>query len=654
MKKNNKTLIFLAIILIAIICLLLISYYQFTISDAQYSTGYNNRKFSKESQKQIVINADEKLVQEFKAKKNNMEKIKINFKNTPNEEDTKLRLILKDLENDTIIKEEEINKTNIYSNNSYIIDFQQQEKSKNKNYSLTIEVVSDNNDSVTLSATTETIAKDRTVTINGEELENGTIAINEYYNVKSKTVFFNLVSISISIIAIVLSILIYLYKDISVEKAFLIVVPAMCIIFMLIMPMFKSHDEQRHWQRAYEISEGKLLSTKNNGKVEDELPASVSDTLNTYWRDIKYKSVLDSKNVSLDNNTRKTTDMSFTAVYSPIQYIPQAIGIIIARVITNKVLVMAYMARLFNMLFALTIMYLAIKITPVGKKIFLLASILPLTIEGCSSMSPDAMTISISFLFIAYILKLLFEKEKKITKKDVILLSVLSIILALCKIVYIPLVGLLLLLPETKFKSKKNKYIIVIAIIIIAIFINLAWLSIANSYLALSSDGTSGNQIKSVIQHPIEYLKVLLYSLNVNGQEYLTSLFGGTIAWNEISLYSFVPYTYCALFLFIAITDKEMKNKFSLTNKIIISLIVLAIFALIFTSLYVQYNQPGVTKIAGVQGRYFIPFIPLIAIMLNGIKLESKYKEENVIKTIAITGLILQVYVISVIVINHL
>ncbi len=82
-------------------------------------------------------------------------------------------------------------------------------------------------------------------------------------------------------------------------------------------------------------------------------------------------------------------------------------------------------------------------------------------LKDFSSLSPDAMTISLAFLYIAYILKLAFSKEEAfIGKKEIITLTVMSIIMSLCKIVYVPLVLLMFIIPKEKIqrlqKVKKN------------------------------------------------------------------------------------------------------------------------------------------------------------------------------------------------------
>ena len=654
MKDNKKNqIMFYVLLFVFIIGVLLVAYYQLKISDKTYSLGYSQTKFDREVKKNF--NIDENLTnisKKFVAKKNNLEKIRIKF-SLNKEENFKINVKLLDLTNNLEIFNKEITKSDLIDGNIYFLKFDAQKNSKNKMYLISIDVLEKNNSNVSISYIEKNLNDKDTITTMNNQKINNTLEINEYYQNYEKQKIFNIVAFVSTIIAIVLSIFIFLNKNMNEEKAFLFTVPIMCIMFLIIMPMFKSHDEQRHWLRAYEVSEGNIFSQVNDNKVESFLPKNVIDPLNTYWRDITYEKIGKAKDISLDDDNREYTDMSYVAVYSPIQYIPQAIGIGVSRIFTDNILIMAYSARLANLLFSMIIMFLAIKITPILKKAFLLLSMLPLSVEAFSSMSPDAITISIAFLFIAYIFKLIHEKDKKINKKDIAVVVLISMVIALCKIVYIPLVGLLLLLPKDKFNSNKRKWLFIVFVILMSVVMNITWLAVANQYLSLSSEGVSGGQILNILTHPIEYIKIFLYSLNVNGQRYLTSLFGGELGWNEFSLYFFVPYIYCALFLFVSITEKK-ENNIEIWKKIIILLIVLTIFALIFTSLYVQWTKPEDVSIKGVQGRYFIPFMPLVAILLSELKINNNYKEKNIIKTIAITGIVLQIYILLSIVINHL
>lgn len=478
---------------------------------------------------------------------------------------------------------------------------------------------------------------------------------NEKYT-QSKVLKFNIVSIGLSLFIIVLSTFIYTRKKLTPEKLFLYTVPIICLVFLVVMPMYRGHDEMRHVLRVYEISEGHLLTEVNGEKVGTPIPKSIVDGIGKYWRNkMTYNDWIKIKDKQLDEENTTIPNMENVAVYSPVQYIPQALGMSLARIVSDNLLICLYMARLFNLIISIVLIYLAIKTIPFGKMLMYIIAVLPLSIEAFSTMSPDGITIAVSMLLIAYVLRIIFDKEKKVGKKEIAILSVLSIVIALCKIVYVPLVGVILLIPTEKYKNKKQRIIIPAIIMLVAIIINLIWFKISNDYLSITSDGSSTQKIKEVLSSPISYLKMLLYTMNYYGNSYVQTLFGSVLAMGEfVKLYFIVPFGYAILFGFEAISNKELKNRFSKFQNIIMFLIVALIIGLIFTSLYVQYTANDSTVIKGVQGRYFIPIMLLVGFLLANLKIVNEYKEENKMKLIGIFTLAIQLYIMLAIIIVHI
>lgn len=104
--------------------------------------------------------------------------------------------------------------------------------------------------------------------------------------------------------------------------------------------------------------------------------------------------------------------------------------------------------------------------------------------------------------------------------------------------------------------------------------------------------------------------------------------------WNEFaSLDTLFPLIVGLLFVYINISDETMRKKLTKYQKIIITLIILAIMGLIFTSLYIQWTPANWSVIAGVQGRYFLPILPLLSLIIgNLIKIKSEYDENKITK----------------------
>ena len=309
---------------------------------------------------------------------------------------------------------------------------------------------------------------------------------------------------------------------------------------------------------------------------------------------------------------------------------------------------MAYGARIINMIIAIFLLYAAIKIMPFGKLGMLISMCFPIAIEGFTSMSPDAITISVAYLFTAYVLNIVFNKEKMVRKVDVFVLAVLSILISLCKIVYLPLVGLLLLIPREKFKTRKQQVLTVGIIMAVSIIANLVWLGVSSMYLSMYKDGNSGDQLSTLLHNPIEYLQRLFTTISVFGGDYLYSLLGSELGWNEFAyMYTLFPLLFGLLFIYANTSDESIKVRLTKYQNIIIGLIILAVVGLIFTSLYIQWNEPQNTTIIGVQGRYFIPLIPIATFFIfSKLKFTRDQTEEQVTKKAGIGICIINMYML--------
>lgn len=83
----------------------------------------------------------------------------------------------------------------------------------------------------------------------------------------------------ITIVSAIVIIKIYKTKEIKPEKALLVIMPIFCILLSIVMPVGRGHDEYIHWLKAFEISEGTLITPirGKNGIAVAELPYRSSE-----------------------------------------------------------------------------------------------------------------------------------------------------------------------------------------------------------------------------------------------------------------------------------------------------------------------------------------------------------------------------------------
>ncbi len=653
-KKDWK---FYGILTIAVLIIVLIANYALKIEEKLYTAG----EVQEETGTLEEIATGTEIIQTFVAVDNNLEKVKIDFE--PYKDDVncggKVTIGIKDA-NGNVIEEKEILRNYVRETSQYTLEFSKQKDSKDKEYKIFIRFndleEADRFYSVKYTDKNEFLKNH--LIVNGEEMQGASIIFQDLYKSNIRTIIYFVILIVFILGVYIVSSIIYYKKGMKIENIFLMVAPLTCIFFLVTMPTFKNHDEYYHWLKAYEVSQGTLMTPQEDGVQGSMMPEGVSKVFPTDWTKLDYQMMKELLDVKLNEDNKGILNPETAAVYSFVQYIPQATGIALARLVTDNVYLITYGGRIVNMIFALLVLYFAIKLMPFGKKLLLIPAMIPIAIEGFTSLSPDAMTISVAFFYIAYILHLAFGEKEQIGIKEKAILLISSIVIALCKIVYIPLVGLILIIPKEKFKNQgnKNKILNFCVIAGIAVMINLIWLAISSRYLSTFREGDSKIQVLLALQNPILYIQNVLYTFNLNGSNYLLSLFGADLGWGElIKLYSIVPYAFLGIYLFTAITDNELKDKFKRYQIVWISLVVLAIVGLIFTSLYVQWTTVGQTSIAGIQGRYFLPILPLVMLLLGSVvKVKSLYNEEKVTKFVGISILVLQIFTISQILVEHL
>ncbi len=109
-----------------------------------------------------------------------------------------------------------------------------------------------------------------------------------------------------------------------------------------------------------------------------------------------------------------------------------------------------YLGRLANLLFFAFLAAWAVKRTPVAKPAFAVAALLPMTLHLAASYSRDSNLLALCFFFSALLLDLAFGPREHIGWKQLVLPVVLAVLIVPSKVVYLPLAGLILLIPVVR------------------------------------------------------------------------------------------------------------------------------------------------------------------------------------------------------------
>jgi uncharacterized membrane protein len=403
------------------------------------------------------------------------------------------------------------------------------------------------------------------------------------------------------------------------------------ILMVFLTPPFQVPDEPDHFFRAFHLSELNIIARRSeDGVVGDYLPESLHRVSSEVMQGLLFarrKRIDIQKNFSLlsepvDPNNRKFTYMSQMSLYSPVPYIPQVVGITLAKSLNFSVLSLVYMGRLCNLFTCVLLIYLAIRITPVFKYVFFLLALTPISLFQSASLSADGATNSLSFLIIAIFLRHAFDKETHIEAKDIGILFLLAILISLCKQVYFFLIFMFLLIPIKKFSSKKKYFITFSFLIFISIFFSFGWIhlikDIIHVNIHLPKDSVSPEkQLEFIISNPFEYFKVIIRSLV---QYTFIESFIGQLGWRETRIPEFLTILYFIVLFSLALIDKNEEVNVTIKDKIILSSLFFSICILVTTMLYLTWSPVGDVVVAWLQGRYFIAISILLLLMLYNTK----------------------------------
>lgn len=412
-------------------------------------------------------------------------------------------------------------------------------------------------------------------------------------------------------------------KDLSVEKVFLFISLVFGLLYVFILPPFQSVDEASHFYRGYEIISGKLVAQKVNGQVGEYLPSSLDELASKYNflirnvdEKISVNYILKSSNIKLNKNELQFINFQNTALYSPVCYLTQIPGMYIAKSLNGSPLLMFYLGRISNLLFFTLIIYFAIKIIPFYKLTTMLLALMPMTLSLAGSLTSDVVVIGFNFLWVAILLKLIFEK-KQINNFQIIFLILFSLILVLSKH-YFMLIPLIFLLPMKIFQKMYKYFTCVFGVLLISFLGIILWQNIINHLtFDMNSNANSAKQLAFILNNPFSYLVILLKTLVIKTPRIIITMIG-VLGWQDTRLDFLTYMLYPVLILLSILSENKTDFRFEKWQIYLISLDIVISTILIFTNMYLMWSQVASPLVYGLSGKYFTPLaLPFLLLFYN-------------------------------------
>lgn len=408
-------------------------------------------------------------------------------------------------------------------------------------------------------------------------------------------------------------------KKLKPEILFPLIILLFGTLLVLVTPFGAGADEDTHIGRIWEMSTGALVPNQQ---------LSTGPNYPFAFNQVSYRQVVNLQPVSWetwkgqlfteidwDNFINHTT----RARYFFTLYLPQAFIMgVMGRLLDLPVGFIYYAIRLSYLLIYVLLVYLSIRIIPVGKWLLGILAVTPMALIQAASISPDSTNNGIAFVFIAWVFYMnTAEKREIFTRKDWLITALLTLAVCTLKLNSIPLLLALLLIPRAKFGSKNwLAGFIVFAILAVAI-VCLGWNFLTASELLTSTTIDTYNaseQIRLIFAEPGRFFTAI-------GQTVLTQTPDYARTWVGASGYDYWPlpepvFWITPLLILLAILMDSMGGLLNLPKRLIAVASFLVVFLSTIVMFYLLYNPPGTTLIPGVQGRYFVFIAPLLFLAL--------------------------------------
>lgn len=412
--------------------------------------------------------------------------------------------------------------------------------------------------------------------------------------------------------------------DSKLEYAFLVIGITTCVTMIFTFPAQKvSWDEAWHFSRSYQLGIGtKLVMTQEAAYYGDD--SAVASLLYPRTED-EFNSLDENLNQSdiygKNGGESHRIPSSFRGL-NDIGHIASAVGISFAKLIHLPFALVYRFGKLFNALFYLGITFFAIRRARLGKRLLTMVALMPTPLFLASSYSYDATLNAFAFLGVSYILSELAERETPITWKRYAVFVVSIFLASAIKMLYAPLLLLLLLLPKEKFRNDETRYMMKFGILLVcAILLSVMLLPTLLTPASVEADARGGatstsGQLAVIFGNPLGYAKLLLLQIVTYAVDFTT----GNGIYGTMAHYGYFPFSgfITVLCTFVVLTDTSEKG-LRRRDRVLMAGIVLLIVCFIWTAMYISFTPVGADTINGVQGRYFIPIIlPLLLLFQTG------------------------------------
>jgi uncharacterized membrane protein len=433
-------------------------------------------------------------------------------------------------------------------------------------------------------------------------------------------------------------------------------VAAVSVLYMaFVVPLGSAPDETQHAFRAYQLSLGQLFPTlvtcathhrllPCHGDLHSRLlpkrraggflPATLVQVFSQLYHDshtrtgfpIHFKAHDYAPLIGASLGVSRTTYTHFenTALYSPINYLPEIVVFWVARNIGQPVIATLFAARLLGGMIWAALITAAVAIVPRWKWLISMVVLVPTALAQGAAISADSATLGVVALTLAYALWLA-DRRQSLGRRDVAMLAALGLVIGLMKLpLVLVLVPILALVWQTLGSGRARRRRIG-AIAAPGLIAAAVWNIASNPYFVPYRDVVyhaaqrvhvnQAGQEHYLLSHFYD-LPALLWHTAIHGHLFKINEIVAQIG--EVGLPEWFAIVWLVLFVLLACGSIE-GGELARAARGWIGGTLVVYFLATAVALYITWSAVGSGNISGMHGRYFTLVLVLAAPLFAGL-----------------------------------
>lgn len=315
-------------------------------------------------------------------------------------------------------------------------------------------------------------------------------------------------------------------------------------------------------------------------------------------------------------------------VTTPLAYLAPSLGISLARLLGLNNLWLLYLGRLCNLLLFVGGIYGAMRRLPFGKEVLFGVAVLPMSLHLAASFSYDVMILAGISLFTAECLYLAYKADR-VKPGDVLFLAVVMAVAGPCKMVYAVFMGLCLLIPVRKFGGWGKWFLSACCVLgAWALAMGIVNGQTVASYVSETENfvdwaGEEGYSLTLLLHQPLRTIRMFYNTVLWQAEVYHLTMIGSYLG--NLDLVLDVPYLLVMLLTacLVGLALRKPGETLILTGgkRLWIWFLCLACAGATLFSMLLALTPLSSQVISGVQGRYFLPFLPVFLMSVKNDRL---------------------------------